>query len=262
MHRHTRTMIRLAACASLLLLAACPPENGACDRPSRQTIVFYDQSASSVADSATAAMFRDTLREVLRNDLTCPGDAVRGFLVHGNTRGKVGRVDVERTLPPLDTTGMSMIQQAREKARYSRAMERFQADGEGRLAALLAARVDPRHRAHTDLVGALEVVQDVVAGADSGAAVRVVYLSDMRESMGAPRRDFDTAPPTSAAQAEAWADADTVVLRDLRIDPEAMRRVEVRVLMGSLADKPRAPEIRRYWERLFRHAGVRHVEYN
>ncbi|HEX6038610.1 hypothetical protein, partial [Longimicrobium sp.] len=113
MHRHNRTMIRLIACASLVLLAACPPPpKDTCDGPSRQTIVFYDQSASSAADEPTKTMFRDSLRNALQGTLQCPGDAVHGFLVHANTRGKAGRVEVVRTVAALDTTSMSTMQKA------------------------------------------------------------------------------------------------------------------------------------------------------
>ncbi|HEX6042089.1 MAG TPA: hypothetical protein VFZ20_28850, partial [Longimicrobium sp.] len=118
-------------------------------------------------------------------------------------------------------------------------------------------------RAQTDLVGTLEVIRDELSRADSGATVRVLYMSDMHESMPSRGRDFDRRPPSSTAEAEAWADADAALLEQMRVDPARMGRVHVRVLLGNLANRDRAgPEIRRYWERLFQHAGIRHVEYN
>lgn len=256
-------MIRLIACAPLVLLAACPPHPPeACARPAHQTLVFYDQSASSVADPQTKQLFETVLREALRDDLQCPGDAVRGFQVHANTRGKAGRVDVERTFAPLDTSAMSLMQKAQAKMKYGQEMQKLQADGEARLAKLMTEPVEGRLRARTDLVGTLEVISDALSRGESGATARVLYLSDMHESMPQEGRDFDQHPPSSAAEAEAWADADAARLEAMHVDRARMAGVHVRVLMGNLANKDlRGPEIRRYWERLFQHAGIRHVEF-
>lgn len=262
----THMAARLAACGIFLLLAAasCTPEtvSGGCDRPSRQTIVFYDQSASSVADSATRAMFRDTILGLIEHGLACKGDAVHGFLVHAETRSKVGRVDMLNTVDPADTLDVPSIEKAKEKTRYRQEMKELRDSAERVLPSLLAASVPPEFRSHTDLLGTLEVIRDEVSRADSGSTIRVVYLSDMHESMPAPRRDFDVHPPATSAEAQAWADADTTVLREMAIDRARLGQVEVRVLLGNLALRPGAPEIRRYWERLFANAGIRKVEYN
>ena len=263
MHRQT---IRLAACGTFLLLTAAScqrKEAGRCDRPARQTIVFYDQSASSVADPATLAMFGDTMNALVQSGLECHGDAVRGFLVHERTRSKAERVDVENRVPPLgDTLRMSTLIRSQAVLDYNQRTDSLRADGAARLASLFTMNVAPEYRRHTDLIGTLEVIGDEVAKADSGSTIRVVYLGDMHESMPPPRRDFDRQPPATIDEAEAWANADTVVLRDLRVDRDQLARVEVRVLLGSLALRPAAPEIRRYWERLFANAGIPKVQYN
>lgn len=268
MHRQTRTTIRLAACGTLALLAGCiqdPPRP--CARPAQQTIVFYDQSASSAADEATTELFRETLRDVVQSGLECPGDEIDGFVVHANTRGKAGRVRVRNTLPPLgDTLAMPTIVRAKRVAEHRRGMDTIRKEGAAELGSLMTARVSGPLGAQTDLVGTLEVISDEIGGA--GAAnplpVRVVYLSDMHESLSRPpRRDFDARPPRTIEQAEAWADADAALLNQMQIDRARMGRVHVRVLMGNLANKDHAgSEIRRYWERLFQHAGVGKVEYN
>ena len=267
MHRRTRTAVGLAACGTFVLLAASgcdgdPPPPGPCERSSRQTIVFYDQSASSVADAPTLELFREAMDDLLESGLECRGDAVRGFLVHEHTRGKVGRVEVVNSVDPPDTFDVPSLDKAKEVTRYAGETKRLRDEGERELASLLTASVPPEFRDHTDLLGTLEVISDAVEKADSGSVVRVVYLGDMHESMPAPRRDFDARPPASRAEAEAWADADTAVLRELGVDRARFGRVEVRVLLGNLATRPGAVEIRRYWERLFANAGIRAVEYN
>jgi hypothetical protein len=247
---------RLAACATLVLLAACPPVEDPCAGPSRHTIVFFDQSASSVADSVTAALFRDTVAALADGALQCPGDAIHGFLVHATTRGKADRVDVVNSVS-ADTVDVSSIEKASELTRYHGQMDSLRNVARTRLARLLATTVSPQLRAHTDLLGTLEVVSDEMSWADSGSSARVYYLGDMHESMAAPRRNFDARPPANQAEAQAWADADTAVLREMSFDGARLANVEVRVLLGGLADKPGAAEVRSYWERLFANAGIR-----
>ena len=141
-------------------------------------------------------------------------------------------------------------------------MDTLRADARARLTALEATSVSPQFRANTDLLGTLEVVSDEMSHADSGSTARVYYLGDMHESMPPPRRDFDTRRPADRPEAEAWADADTAVLRGMSFDREQMANVEVRVLLGALADRRGAAEVRSYWERLFANAGIRKVRYN
>ena len=65
---HPRTFLkplRLAACTTLVLLAAAecgpePPEP--CDRPSRQTIVFFDQATQR--STVPPEIYLDRLREL------------------------------------------------------------------------------------------------------------------------------------------------------------------------------------------------------
>jgi hypothetical protein len=203
------------------------------------------------------------MNALLQGGLACRGDAVRGFLVHERTRGKAERADVVNGVPPLgDTLAMSTLVRTQEILAYEQRMDSLRADGAARLASLLSARVPAAFRVHTDLLGTLEVISDEAGKAASADTLRVVYLGDMHESMPPPRRDFDRHPPATAAEAEAWADADTAVLRDMHLDRERLGRVEVRVLLGTLANRPGAPEIRRYWERLFANAGIPKVQYN
>lgn len=264
MHRRTHSTIRLAACVALLLLAAadCNGDRPACPWPSQQTIVFVDQSASSEEDSTTQRIFRETMGELLDSGLRCKGDAVRGFLVHEMTRGKVGRVEIVNPVDPPNTLNVPAITRAKEMSKHRQQMDSLRGEGAARLTGLLTTNVDPEFRDHTDLLGTLEVISDELGKAGPADSVRVIYLSDMRESMPAPRRNFDRVRPASAPEAETWADADVAFLRGMSVDTTRFRHVEVRVLLGNLANNEGLPEIRRYWERLFRNAGIQKVHFN
>jgi hypothetical protein len=249
----------------LFMLSACGGEAaGPCARASRETIIFYDQSASSVLDAATAAMFRDTLAGLVESALECNGDAVHGFLVHANTRGKVNRIAVVNGIAPPDTLGKTTINAARASARYKKAIAAFHDEARTRLLAFPGTRVDVQYRRNTDMLGTLEVISGQLAQADSASRARIYYFGDMHESMVAPRRNFDARPPKDRAEAEAWADADTALLREMTIDRARFPAAEVRIHLGSLAHKPRSQEVRMYWERLFRNVGFEptNIRYN
>lgn len=235
---------------------------GPCSRESTQTLVFYDQSASSVLDSATASLFRDTIVSLVETSATCPGDAVRGFLVHANTRGKVDRVDVLNSVALPVLAGQPRIDQALAQQQYDKDLTELRRDGQAKLVGLTQASVDARFRRHTDMLGALEVISEEVGRGASAGQVRVYFFSDMHESMPGPRRDFDRRPPQSRAEAEAWADEDSTILSEMKIDTARFSQVDIRVMLGNLANRPNARNVQFYWERVFQNVGVGNVQYN
>jgi hypothetical protein len=223
-----------------------------------QTIVFYDQSASNVVEPATKARFRETLAMLSDSALACKGDGVHGFLVHGSTTAKAERVDVTDTLSPPVTKG-SKSTKALAQARFDAALQLQRDRADTLLLGLPAASVNPAFRSHTDLLGTLEVISDEVG---PGQSATVYYFSDMRESMAPRGRNFDSNPPKDVAQARQWADADAAALADKPVKRDRLHNVEVRIMMGNLAAKPNAGEVRAYWERLFERAGIESVRYN
>lgn len=252
---------------SLLLAAAdCGDDpsasNGECDRPPLQTFVFYDLSASSALDARTDLLFRESLAALPDEALSCQGDALRGFLVHAQTRGKIDRIEVVHTVAPPDTLGVSKMRAATAKTRYEAAMTSLRSDASQKLLALVNTNVPAGFRRQTDVIGAMEVISDELERHPDSRG-RVYFFGDMHESTPATR-DFDQRPPTTRAEAEAWADADTAVLGRMSIDPGRLGDVEVHVFLGGLAAKPNAPEVRIYWERLFQNAGLRpgSIRYN
>ena len=133
-----------------------------------------------------------------------------------------------------------------------------------RIPSLFSARIDASLKRHTDMLGSLEVTSDELARVDSNSAVRIYYLGDMHESMPGDRRNFDAHRPATAEEAKQWADEDTAVLGQMKIQRERFRNAHIRVLLGNLAHKPGMPEVRAYWERLFQNAGFdpKNVDFN
>jgi hypothetical protein len=88
----------------------------------------------------------------------------------------------------------------------------------------------------------------------------------MFESMPGPaRRNFDRRPPQSRTQARRWAQADADTLDTFMIlRRDRLRKAHVRVLLGTLATKPHAQDVKFYWRTLFQELGLapRQIDYN
>lgn len=249
-------VLNWAAIVLVPLLAACPPPQVCVPH---QTLVFYDQSASSVVDSQTASRFSEKLSQIPDSAFACKGDQLHGFLIHGATTAKGERVDFIDTLTADTTTG-SALQKATKTTQFRMAEQSLRERAQTALLGLRTVAVKPADKAHTDMLGVLSVATDELRG-DSGAVIYV--FGDMRESMAAPRRNFDVRPPTQS-EAEQWADVDSALFRQFHIDPSRLRSARIHVMMGNLANKPHANEVRSYWERLLRNAGFRpeNIYYN
>jgi hypothetical protein len=260
MTRSVRLRMPSAAAALMPLLLMGASGNTTAPEPcpgrARNTLIFYDQSASSAANPGTVQMFRDTITSVSSTRLACYGDAVHAFQLHGGTRAKVNRQDAIDAIAPAVVTGVPKIAAAIATSQRNRRVATLQREAIPRLLRIVSDPIAPEDRRQTDILGSLEVISDEV-GRAPGARTLVYFMSDMRESMrGTGRRDFDAQPPSSPAQAQAWADQDVAVLHQMHVDTARLRNVEVRVLLGNLALKPHSSEIRFYWERIFRNAGI------
>lgn len=256
----TRTFRRRAVSVlpvALLLTAARCVEDApiACARAPMQTLLFVDQSASSVVDAATRKMYDDTVAAVLGTSLGCKGDAVHGFLVHANTRGKVGRQDVVNVLSPPDVDGKPKLARLKAENQFEARSAAFMKTAQSRVPSIFDTPIEPALRRHTDMLGTLEVISDELADAENSSTVRIYFLGDMHESMPGNRRNFDARRPATVQEAEQWADEDMAILSQMKINRDRFKNAQIRVLLGNLADKPGMPEVRRYWEKLFENAG-------
>ena len=287
----------VAACATLVLLPGCmsgcdpdkvtewidtgpDPECISVEENTSgydQTIVFVDASGSASQDAILSHYERALGRSVdnrLDGGLHCSageivqrsGDRMHLFPIHAKTISKEGRWDVANSVEP---PGWSQFEneQANEKnrfrARASRFLETTKEDIPTRVSGIVT---NSDFSGATDIWGSLQVIGDEV---DHGAeSVRVVYLSDMFEAVGGSgRRNFESRPPRTLAQAREWAQQDVaehlsqhINLTEDRLD--ALKQAEVRVLPGPLATKDGAEEVQVYWETLFQELGVQGIQYN
>ncbi len=226
------------------------------------TLVFLDQSVSAAGDTSARALFADSLRHIVHQHLDRPGDRLSLFLVHEKTLSKAHRVNVTNDVDPLEEKEFS-DEQALEKARFQNEIEQFLQKATTRLQNFLASP-PPTSSRWTDLWGTLGVASTELA--ENAGEKHLYYLSDMFESMPGPgRRNFDERPPQSRAQAQRWAQADADTLDTFMIlNPDRLQDAQVRVLLGTLATKPHAQDIKFYWLTLFEELGLSRdqVDYN
>jgi hypothetical protein len=167
----------------------------------------------------------------------------------------VGRVD-DTQMFAADTLKGTTLHKAQKKLELEQNLTTLRKHAGDQLQTLPSIPVNPSFKLHTDLLGTLEVASDELGKSAPGESAMIYYFGDMRESMEAPRRDFDRRPPRDRAEAEQWADADAAAVpRQMSIDTARFHNAEIRVLMGNLAAKPKASEVRAYWERLFKNVG-------
>jgi hypothetical protein len=247
------------------LLTACGDESSsdAAQPPKKtHTLVFLDQSVSTGGHPEARALFADSLRHIVHQHLRTPGDRLSLFLVHQKTLSKAHRINLKNDVDPLRQKEFA-DEQALEQARFRKETEQFLQRATTRLQEFLKSP-PPTSAEWTDLWGTLGVASTELS--PNADAHRLYYLSDMFESMPGPaRRNFDRRPPQSRTQARRWAQADADTLDTFMIlRRDRLRKAHVRVLLGTLATKPHAQDVKFYWRTLFQELGLapRQIDYN
>ncbi|HEX2092817.1 MAG TPA: hypothetical protein VHG28_10460 [Longimicrobiaceae bacterium] len=222
-------------------------------------MLFVDQSTSTRQVSLPAEL-RDSLTNIPERYLSCSGDQLHAFVIHGRTRGKAVRIDLSNLLPPMPhPEGRSRSDYVADSVEYAKKAAEFTGWASEQISTFVAGEhsmpiVDNR----TDLLGTLEVASDELANAPPNAEKRIFYLSDMFESMyGAGRRDFDMNPPTSLQVAADWARQDSAaVLTNMRINPDHLRGASVRIYSRPWGNREGSEYVREYWHVMFSLVGI------
>lgn len=246
-------LVGLLGVGGLVGCGSDPPAD-AKEPASTHTLLFLDQSVSAAGDTTARALFADSLRHVVHQHLDRPGDRLSLFLVHEKTLSKAHRVNVTNEVSPREEKEFP-DEQALEKARFQNETEQFLESATKRLQDFVASP-PPTSSQWTDLWGTLGVATTEL-GEDAGEK-HVYYFSDMFESMPGPaRRNFDERPPQSRAQAQRWARADADTLDTFMVlNRDRLQDARIRVLLGTLATKPHAQDVKFYWLTLFDELGL------
>lgn len=243
-----------------LLVAGCGSESDSSSStaspPTTHTLIFVDHSVSTGDHPDARSLFADSLARIVNQKMNTHGDRISLVFVHEKTLSKAHQIDITNDVSAPEDAQFA-DEQALAQARHKRQTEQFLQNTTQRLQkALQSPPIASSFTDWTDLWGTLGVASTTLS--PSADRYRLYYFSDMFESMpGATRRNFDRRPPTSRSQAERWARADADGLDSLMVlRPERLQDARVRVLLGTLATKPHAQDVKFYWLQLFQELGL------
>ncbi|WP_128545538.1 hypothetical protein [Larkinella soli] len=254
--------IILKSCLLLLTVAACSSENGRESDPSTRkpeptyTLIFLDKSRS-VNENKTfvTQKYQQAINDIVEQNIHTKGDKLEVYLIHENTsKARALSLTTRSELEVADNANAT-DQEAAQTA-FDLSLGREKAAIRQRVLQQLAT---PNHSAsgkETDIQASLPVI---ARANESGAAVKIYYLSDMVESVyRAGRRDFHKTPPKDNAQAETWAKADAEKLKQYTIGSPDITMILPFEPNASV--KQNNPAVTQYWQTLFQELGAGNVE--
>ncbi|GAB3269267.1 hypothetical protein GCM10027347_39250 [Larkinella harenae] len=252
----------LFSCALLLTLVACSSDSGKeTDANSPKagpiyTLIFLDKSVSVNANKAFVAQkYQGAVNEIIDQNMKGKGDQLDVYFIHENT-SKARALSVTTRSEMEDVSSANATDREAAQTSFDLSLGREKAAIRQRVLQQLATPNASSSNKETDIWASLPVI---AKANETGATVKVYYLSDMVESVyRAGRRDFHKTPPKDNAQAEAWAKADVGQLKRYTIGSP-----DITMILPFSPDasvKENNPAVTQYWQTLFQELGAGHVE--
>lgn len=242
------------------------------DRPAQQdrketvAVAFLDNSVSSRGRERVLNVWKDSLDAVLKESLSDPKGHPRVFALNEKTSSKAYQASfrneaqrAEKSLQP---------EQAMAQVRYQRKVREQIQTGRKKMEKFIGRLEEmERHVKWTNIWGSIEVVKEQISasGLKGGKNVGTIYyFSDMFESMAGPsRRDFDSSPPSSRAEARKWAKEYLERMRKrYKVSDSLLSGTDVKMLPAYLATRDAGEEVKAYWKTVFQGLGAETVTYN
>ncbi len=243
---------------TLLSAGACSSEQNRPDRADQPiyTLIFIDKTRSVQVNSAFVLQkYQQTLTDIVEQNVRQQGDQLAVYFIHENT-SKARALHVMVRTEQADVSTASPTDREAAETEFTLLLNREKAQIRQRLLQQLTTQNTGVSNQNTDIWASLPVM---AKANESGAPVKVYYLSDMVESVKGPgRRDFQTRPPKSSTQADAWAKADAEPLKRYVIGNPDITMI---LPFGPNASvRENNPAITQYWQTLFAELGAGNVE--
>lgn len=254
------TLGRAAVGLFLLLLTACSGDGDKAKAPTTDepvyTLIFLDKTRSvNVSKAFIAQKYQQVLTDIIEQNIRQKGDKLEVYFIHENT-SKARALNVTVRTEMADVSSASPTDRESAETEFTLALTREKAQIRQRVFQQLAAQNTGASNQETDIWASLPVI---AKANETGATVKVYYLSDMIESVkGAGRRDFQTKPPKDNAQASQWAKADAEQLKQYTLGSPDITMVLPFEPNASI--KENNPAVTQYWQTLFSELGVGTVE--
>lgn len=251
-------MIKYSFLFALFFFCACSGNTDkskpAADEPI-YTLIFLDKTRSvNVGKAFIAQKYQQALTEIIEQNIRQKGDRLDVYFIHENT-SKARALNVTTRTEMADVSAASPTDREAAETEFDLALTREKAQIRQRVLQQLVAQNSGTSNRETDIWASLPVI---AKANESGATVKVYYLSDMVESVkGAGRRDFQVKAPKDNAEAEAWAKADAGQLKRYTIGSPDITMILPFEPNASV--KENNPTITQYWQTLFSELGAGNV---
>lgn len=251
-------MIKYIALFACLFLYACSGSNDK-TRPVTDdpvyTLIFIDKTRSvNINKAFVAQKYQQALTGIIEQNIRQKGDRLDVYFIHENT-SKARALSVTTRTEMDDVSAASPTDREAAETEFSLALSREKAQIRQRVMQQLVAQNAGASNQETDIWASLPVI---TKANESGATVKVYYLSDMIESVkGSGRRDFQVKPPKNNAEAGQWAKADAEQLRRYTIGSPDITMILPFEPNASVRENN--PAVTQYWQTLFSELGAGNV---
>jgi hypothetical protein len=242
----------------LVFLNACSSDK---DKPAKTddptyTLIFIDKTRSvNVNKDFVARKYQQAIADIVEQTIHQKGDKLEVYFIHENT-SKARALNVTVRSEMDDISAASPTDREAAETEFNLTLTREKAQIRQRVFQQLMAQNVGSSNQETDIWASLPVI---AKANESGATVRVYYLSDMIESVkGNGRRDFQVKPPKDNTQADEWAKTDAESLKRYTIGSPDITMVLPFEPNASV--KENNPAVTQYWQTLFAELGAGAVE--
>lgn len=220
------------------------------------TLVFIDKTQSvNVNKAFVAQKYQQILSDLVEQNIHQKGDKLEVYFIHENTQ-KARALSLTCRTQVDDVSHMNATDRESAQTTADLSLQRERMIFLKQLVTKLGIQNTGASQRQTDIWASLPVINKA---AETGAEVKVYYLSDMIESMKGPnRRDFHISPPQDNTQAENWAKADAKQMKQY-----ALNAAEIKIALPfepTSSTKENNPTVTHYWSTLLQELGAGTVE--
>jgi len=254
----TRLLSYFIVFATSAFFLACSTENE--KKPVTEgpiyTLVFMDKTQSvNVNKAFVTQKYQQILTDLVEQNIHQKGDKMEVYFIHENTQ-KARALSLTCRTEVDDVSHMNATDREAAETTADLGIQRERMIFLKQLLAKLNVQNVGASQRQTDIWASLPVI---TKAAETGAEVRVYYLSDMIESMkGTNRRDFHSNPPKDNAQADEWAKADAKQMQQYALSASSIKIALP--FEPTSSTKENNPTVTQYWTTLLQELGAGSVE--
>ncbi|QIP17650.1 hypothetical protein G8759_03595 [Spirosoma aureum] len=216
------------------------------------TLIFLDKTRSvNINKAFVAQKYQQAITDLIEQNVRQKGDRLEVYFIHENT-SKARALNVSVRSEMDDVSAASPTDRETAETEFAMALSKEKSQIRQRVLQQLVAQNSGSSNQETDIWASLPVI---AKANETGATVKVYYLSDMIESVkGTGRRDFQVKPPKDNAQADEWAKLDAEQLKRYTLGSPDITMVLPFEPNASV--KENNPAVTQYWQTLFSELGV------